>query len=178
MALECVSVSQEATCGQGAGGEFYLGDSFEILDYLTEKYRGQVKCIYLDPPFLTGQAFTMSVRAGERDWRTMTGSIKAPAFEDMAGKEEYYAGMRRICQAAHALLCAQGALFLHVDYRADARLRIMLDEIFGEDNFVNEIIWAYKSGGRARSCFPRKHDVILFYRKSRALDFNIEAVLE
>lgn len=178
MALECVSVAREATMGAGAGGEYYLGDTIELLDRFTEKYAWQVKCVYLDPPFLTGQSFSMSVRAGEKDWRTMTGSIKAPTFDDLNSPDEYYASMRAIMTASRAMLRDDGAMFVHVDYRAHAHLRIMADEIFGEENFVNEIIWAYKSGGRARSSFPRKHDIILFYRKSRKLDFNIEAVLE
>ena len=178
MALECVSVAREATMGLGAGGEYYLGDTLGLLDGLTEKYAGQVKCIYRDPPFLTGQTFSMSVRAGEKDWRTMTGSIKAPTFEDHNDPDEYYGTMRLVMEASREMLRDDGAIFVHVDYRAHARLRLMADEIFGEENFVNEIIWAYKSGGRARSSFPRKHDIILFYRKSRRLDFNIEAVLE
>jgi DNA modification methylase len=178
MALECVSIAREATMGQGAGGEYYLGDTLGLLDGLTEKYAGQVKCIYLDPPFLTGQSFSMSVRAGEKDWRTMTGSIKAPTFEDHNNPDEYYGTMRLVIEASLKMLRDDGAMFVHVDYRAHARLRLIADEIFGEENFVNEIIWAYKSGGRARSCFPRKHDIILLYRKSKKLDFDIKAVLE
>lgn len=178
MPLKCISVSREQTMGPGPGGAFYLGDSLEMMDALTEEYAGQAKCIYLDPPFLTGQTFRMSVRIGEDDWKSMTGSEHVRTFDDCQTPEEYYGMMRRALEGAHALLCASGSLFVHVDYRAHARLRLMADEIFGEDNFVNEIIWAYKSGGRARSSFPKKHDIILFYRKSRSIDFNIDAVLE
>lgn len=178
MALKCVSVSREVTIGEGPGGEFRLGDSLEMLDSLVEKYTGKVKCIYLDPPFLTGQMFEMSVRIGVNDWQNMAGSVKVPTFSDTIRRDEYYSQMRRLIDAFHAMLRDDGALFIHVDYRAHARLRIMGDEIFGEDNFVNEIIWAYKSGGRARQSFPRKHDVILFYRKSKDLDFHMENIME
>ncbi len=129
-------------------------------------------------PFLTGQTFRMSVRVGEADWKNMSGSVHVPTFQDCRDAAQYFATMERVLKASHKLLKDEGALFVHVDYRAHARLRILADEIFGEENFVNEIIWAYKSGGRARASFPRKHDIILLYRKTRKQYFNIGAVLE
>lgn len=178
MALRCVSVSTEETMGAGPGGEYYLGDALSLLPEIMEKYEGQVQCIYLDPPFLTGQTFRMSVRVGEMDWKNMSGSVHVPTFQDCRDAAQYFATMERVLKASHKLLKDEGALFVHVDYRAHARLRILADEIFGEENFVNEIIWAYKSGGRARASFPRKHDIILLYRKTRKQYFNIGAVLE
>ena len=65
MALKNISVSREETMGAGPGGEYYLGDALALIDELQEKYLGQVKCVYLDPPFLTGQSFEMNVRVGE-----------------------------------------------------------------------------------------------------------------
>lgn len=178
MALTGISVAVEETMGAGPGGEYYLGDALSFIDELKAKYAGQVKCVYLDPPFLTGQSFEMNVRVGEADWKSMSGSIRVHTFDDCRDPQAYYSMMTEVMQAAHELLRDDGAMFVHVDYRAHARLRIAADEIFGEDNFVNEIIWAYKSGGRARASFPRKHDIILFYRKSKDLDFDIGAVLE
>lgn len=74
------------------------------------------------------------------------------------------------------LLKKEGTIFLHIDSHMYAHLRLLMDDIFGENNFLNEIIWAYQTGGRARTYFPRKHDVILFYAKSRSYYFNIRAV--
>ncbi|MGI6239488.1 MAG: DNA methyltransferase [Christensenellales bacterium] len=178
MPLPCVPVSREVILGAGSEGEFYLGDALSLLDELKQAYRERVQLIYLDPPFLTGQSFEMRVRVGAHDWETMAGSRSVHAFDDLAAPEDYYAMLRRALEAAHAMLAPEGALFLHVDYRAHARLRLIADELFGERNFVNEIIWAYKSGGRAKNSFPKKHDIILFYRKSRDLYFNLDAVLE
>ena len=84
--------------------------------------------------------------------------------------------MRTILTGCHKLLAPSGSLYLHIDWRMSAKLRLMLDNIFGQDNFMDEIIWGYKSGGRATRFFPRKHDTILFYRKSRRVYFNIAAV--
>ena len=80
--------------------------------------------------------------------------------------------MRRVLGCAAMLLRDDGMLFLHIDYRTHPYLRLMLDEIFGESNFLNEIIWVYQSGGRILKYFSRKHDVILFYRKSREIRFQ------
>ena len=84
--------------------------------------------------------------------------------------------MRTVLAACYRMLAPDGSLYLHIDYRMSPYLRLMLDEIFGAANFMNEIIWAYKSGGRSTRHFSRKHDTILFYRKSKSVFFNINAV--
>jgi len=75
------------------------------------------------------------------------------------------------------LLSDDGMIFVHIDFRTHPYVRLLMDEIFGEDNFLNEIIWVYQSGGRSLRYFSRKHDVILFYRKSARYDFNVQAVM-
>ena len=72
----------------------------------------------------------------------------------------------------HRVLRDHGSLYLHIDYTAHAYVKILLDTIFGVENFVNEIIWFYKTGGTSKLWFNRKHDVILFYSKSRNYVFN------
>ncbi|MBR5751298.1 MAG: site-specific DNA-methyltransferase [Clostridia bacterium] len=72
------------------------------------------------------------------------------------------------------LLADDGLVFIHLDYRAAARVRVIADGIFGENNFINEIIWSYETGGRSRRFFARKHDVILVYAKTQDYDLHIE----
>ena len=74
------------------------------------------------------------------------------------------------------LLTEDGMIFAHIDYRLHPHMRLLMDDVFGEENFLNEIIWVYNSGGRSVRHFSRKHDVILFYRKGEQYDFNIDAV--
>ena len=119
----------------------------------------------------------MRVRVGEREWKSGRGTLALEAYRDPRDLASYLNLMRRVLMACRKMLREDGMLFLHCDYRANAHLRLLMDEIFGEENFLNEIIWAYQSGGRARNFFSRKHDVILFYRKSKAYDFNMEAVM-
>ncbi|MDD4311794.1 MAG: site-specific DNA-methyltransferase, partial [Eubacteriales bacterium] len=102
--------------------------------------------------------------------------LSLPTYTDTMEESAYLDWMRAILSGAHDLLCESGSLYLHIDYRMSAKLRLMLDELFGEQNFMNEIIWCYKSGGRATRYYPRKHDTILFYRKSAKVFFDISAV--
>lgn len=130
---------------------FYAMDARDGLALLQrEGVRVQLCCI--DPPYLTGRNFG--------------------AYDDRSSAQDYYAMMRQVLQGIYDVLDDAGSIFVHIDERTHARLRLMLDEIFGEENFRNEIIWAYKTGGRATEHFSRKHDVILYYVKSSAAYFD------
>ena len=159
--------------GDGAAGELLLRDVRGDFD----AWRGKIQCVYLDPPFCTGDAFFLQMRVGEKGWETGKGGLTLPAYSDQyTDRKAYLEFLRRALENARALLDETGSLFLHLDSRMSAHARILCDEIFGESNFVNEIIWAYQSGGRSLRHFSRKHDVILFYRKSRKQFFDITAV--
>ena len=177
MSFTPIAISRERIPGRGPEGRFLQGDVLPMLADLKDAYAGQVKVVYLDPPFRTGDRFEMRVRVGEKEWRSGRGSLVLEAYRDPRDLSAYLNLMRRVLTACREMLREDGMLFLHADYRADAHMRLLLDEIFGEENFLNEIVWAYQSGGRARNFFSRKHDTILFYRKSREYDFNIEAVM-
>jgi DNA modification methylase len=176
MRMKRVRVVRELVPGDAPGGEFYADDIRAAAPGLLEKYAGQVQLIYMDPPFATGGQFVMRTRVGERDWAQGLGTLVQTAYADDVPAEDHYDMMRVALETAHALLSPSGVLFLHIDYRTSARLRLMADEVFGASNFMNEIIWVYQTGGRARRYFSRKHDNILFYRKSRRYFFNISAV--
>ena len=172
-----IAIAREMHEGSGSKGRFVLCDVIEGLDALLKTHEGQIKLIYLDPPFQTGERFTMRVRVGEADWKAGRGSLEMETFSDSMSRDEFLAMMRAVLARCHALLRSDGMLFLHIDYRTHPYLRLIMDEIFGEDNFLNEIIWVYQSGGRSLKHFSRKHDVILFYRKSAQYDFNVAEVM-
>ena len=176
MQLRRVEVEREVQRGQGAEGAFYLGDARKRMAEILGKYKGQVQLIYMDPPFATGGQFSMRMRVGEREWKSGNGSLVLPAYSDGTSAGEYMALMREALAAARELLSESGVIFLHIDFRMHAQLRLLMDELFGEKNFLNEIIWAYQTGGRARRYFSRKHDIILFYRKGHRYYFNINAI--
>jgi len=154
-------------CGNGAG---------ELPPELAA-YEGKVQCVYVDPPFMTGGTFTRRRRFGQKGWKTGSPAPEYPAYDDrFPNREAYLTFLRGVLSNAHKLLSATGVLCLHLDWRASAYARILCDEIFGEDRFLNEVIWAYESGGRAKRHFSRKHDVILLYAKTRKYRFDLTKV--
>jgi DNA modification methylase len=153
----------------GGPGEFLLSRAEEALPGLIDTYRGRAQVVYLDPPFGTGDVFHSKLATGRE-------KLSLPTYTDNMAQTEYLAWMGTILAGARELLCESGSLYLHIDYRMSAKLRLMLDEIFGAQNFMNEIVWCYKSGGRSTRYYPRKHDTILFYRKSAKVYFDIASV--
>lgn len=151
----------------GGPGLFVLGRAEEQLPRLLKEYKGKVQLIYLDPPMGAGDSVTLPAPLGGQ---------KVPLCGEDVSEEAYIKWMRTILLGCHKLLSPEGCLYLHTDYRMSARLRLLLDEVFGTANFMDEIIWGYKSGGRATRFYPRRHDTIFFYRKSRKVYFNIDAV--
>ncbi len=122
------------------------------------------RLIYLDPPFLTG--------------REMVGSKKHLSFDDRweGALDSYLPWLKERLQAMFLLLMVDGSLVLHLDWRASHYARVMLDEIFGRQGFMNEIIWHYTGGGRSKTRFSCKHDTLLWYSRSARPVFNIDAV--
>ena len=166
---------RELIVGDRAGGVLIQGDA-RTAD--LSAYQGRVQCVYLDPPFFTGDEFNFRMRIGEKGWADGTQSVQLGAYSDSypEGRAQYLSLLRALLEKAYDLLSDTGALFLHLDSRMSAHARLLCDQIFKESNFINEIIWAYQSGGRAKKHFSRKHDVILFYAKSKSLYFDISRV--
>lgn len=178
MALRAIDVRAEWHPGRGEApqGLFLLGDARERLESLLPEYEGKVKLVYMDPPFMTGDRFFMRVRVGAEEWRSGKGSMAIETFSDRMTREEYLAMLREVLSLCRRLLSDDGMIFVHIDYRAHPHVRLLMDELFGEENLLNEIVWVYQSGGRSVRHFSRKHDIILFYAKTRNYDFNIDAV--
>ena len=161
----------------------YFGDNLPILKKMPSQ---TVDLIYIDPPFNTGkiQKHTKirTVRAENGDRKGFQGNsyqtieLGTKAFHDSF--ESYIDGfLRPRLQEAYRLLKTHGSLYFHIDYREVHYCRILLDDIFGKDNFINEIIWAYDFGAKSKTKWPTKHDNILFYVKDPSnYFFNSSAV--
>ena len=165
----------EVRPGQGSG-LMLVGDAAEESRRLALERPGSVSLIYMDPPFGTGQQFTARLRVGEKQWKTGQGSITVPSYKDALDGQSYMELMRRVLEASRTLLTDDGLVFIHLDWRMNAPVRLLADEVFGEKNFINEIVWVYETGGRSKRFFSRKHDVILLYAKDAAYDLHIEDV--
>ena len=150
----------------------YYGDNLKILRKLPP---ASVRLIYIDPPFNTGKiqdrTRIRTVRSENGDRKGFAGkryeTIKmgTQAFEDMLD-ENYLAFLAERLHEAQRLLTEDGTLYLHLDYREVHYSKVLLDQIFGRNCFLNEIIWAYDYGGRPKRRWPPKHDNILVYVKN------------
>jgi site-specific DNA-methyltransferase (adenine-specific) len=153
--------------------EVLLGDNLDLLPRFAD---GSFTLVYLDPPFNTGRRRTRRTLAtvgdaegdrngfGGRRYRTRV--LSEASYGDDFGN--YLAFLAPRLREAHRLLAQDGTLYFHIDYREAHRCKLLLDELFGEDCFLNEIIWAYDYGGRATRRWPAKHDTILVYVKDPA----------
>ena len=138
---------------------------------------GKVQCVYADPPFMTGDHFDRSRPYGTKGWKSGSPAVKIPAFEDRFMSERQYVRLlNKIISEARELLSDTGVFYLHLDWRMAARGRLICDKVFGAEQFLNEIIWAYESGGRSKKTFSRKHDTVLMYAKTKKYRFDITRV--
>ena len=150
--------------------QIYLGENLSILKSLTSE---SVDLIYIDPPFNTGKEQarrSIRVKRDESGDRVGFGGqsystelLYERAYQDSF--DDFLSFIRPRLLEAHRLLKPQGSLYFHIDYREAHYCKILLDEIFGRANFINEIIWAYDFGGRPKNRWPAKHDTIFFYAK-------------
>lgn len=122
---------------------------------------GKIKLIYIDPPFFSKANYDAVIKVGEE-------SIKHFAYEDIwqKGVGEYLKMLTVRFMLMRDLLADDGTAWVHLDWHVVHYAKVILDEIFGENNFVNEIIWTYKSGGTGKRSFSKKHDTILVYSKT------------
>lgn len=148
----------------GGDGTVYMADFRKIRGELIDKYAGSARVVYIDPPFNTGGSF--EYRRGK----------KRLAYSDSLPREEYLALIREAAELSRELLAEDGTFFIHIDYRMSHHIRLICDEVFGEDMLANEIVWTYRSGGRATNSFSKKHDTIFMYRRSEGAYFDIDAV--
>lgn len=153
----------------------------ENLAAMRDLPSASIDLIYIDPPFGTGQLQRLnSIRTGVGE-KTRGGFggrnynfdvISTHSYRDDLTLDEYLEFLYERLKEIHRLLKDTGSLYLHLDFHTVHYARLLLDEIFGAERFLNEIIWAYDYGGRARNKWPRKHDNILWYSKSDVWTFN------
>ncbi|HEU5348239.1 MAG TPA: site-specific DNA-methyltransferase [Ktedonobacterales bacterium] len=140
-----------------------MGETQRVLPALLPDFAGRINLIYIDPPFATGLEFTSKVTLPDSPQR-ITRIAYRDSWDDL---DSYLRWLDETLALARDLLADDGALLLHCDWRAEGVLRLLLDDVFGADNFRNAIVWSYRSGGASRrESLARKHDTILLYARS------------
>jgi site-specific DNA-methyltransferase (adenine-specific) len=158
------------------------GDNLAVLERLPD---GAFDLIYVDPPFNTGRAQTRrsltatadaeASRVGFGGRRYRTSLLQSLSYDDAFS--DYLGFLEPRLARARELLAPHGTLYFHIDYREAHYCKLLLDEVFGRDAFLNEIIWAYDYGAKPRRRWPAKHDTILAYvRTPGAHHFDADAV--
>jgi site-specific DNA-methyltransferase (adenine-specific) len=145
-----------------------LGDNLELLPRFAD---GAFTLIYLDPPFNTGQERSAQPlravadpdgdRTGFGGRRYRTELLERSSYRDRF--DDYLGFLEPRLRHAHRLLAGDGTLYLHLDYREAHYVKLLCDEVFGRECFLNEIVWAYDYGGKPKRRWPAKHDTILVY---------------
>jgi len=151
-------------------GKLVQGDNRQALSELAGELREQVTLAYLDPPFLTGRAHEAIVKDPAVRAKDRGGPLKARprtfAFDDCwSSRAEYLASIGQRLVLIRDLLAPHGSVVLHVDPKTSHYLKVLGDEIFGEEAFASEIIWRYRRWPSKTPNFQRVHDVLLRWRK-------------
>lgn len=176
LSLDARVLPRGRSADSAADNRLIEGDNLPVMARLAEELEGQIDLIYLDPPFLTGKSYAARVGRGEdsrkpAEWETARGFT-----DDWSDGAGYLNMLFPRLQWMHRLLAPTGSLYLHMDWHASAYARVLLDEIFGPDRLLNEIVWIYHGPSPIRSAFNRKHDTLLVYTKSEEYTFNADAV--
>ena len=153
--------------GMTGANELCLGDNLEYMKGLLSRgYAGAFRLIYIDPPFFTRSSFNASVSV--KDSAGARHKVHHLAYDDKFDRslEYYIENMAVRLLLMKDLLADDGLMWIHLDWHSSHYIKLVLDELMGEKNFVNEIIWQYKSGGSGKRHFARKHDSILVYSKT------------
>lgn len=159
-----------------------LGDNLPIIRSLPD---ASFRLIYLDPPFNTGRTQTRQAITTSRSVDGARTGFQGRSYDTIKGVlysyddrfADYWEFLEPRLIEAWRLLDDRGTLYLHLDFREAHYAKVVLDALFGRESFLNEIIWAYDYGARARSKWPAKHDTILVYVKNpKGYYFDNEAV--
>jgi len=153
-----------------------LGDNLAAMYALLPEYEGRIQLIYADPPFFSNRSYPARVGQGEDSRRPQEWKLAHGYADHWLDLDEYLDMLYPRLVLMHRLLAPSGSLYLHLDWHANAYARLLLDEIFGSDRLLNEIVWVYHGPSPIRSAFNRKHDTILVYTKTDGYVFNADAV--
>lgn len=170
--------------GQNWFNRLCYGDNLLVMQALLNgdeatglpSMRGKIDLIYIDPPYDSKADYRTKITLPNCDIEQRPNVLEQFAYSDTwkEGTVSYLKMMYPRLYLMKELLSEQGSIYVHVDWHVGHYVKILLDDIFGKNNILNEIIWCYKSGGVGDKTFSKKHDTILFYKKGTNVIFNIQ----
>ena len=160
------------------------GDKKYVLPALLPEFAGKINLIYIDPPFDTGADFSFTAKIPPHNpTESATAFVKQPslieqkAYRDTWGKglDSYLQWFYETALLLRELLAEDGSIYVHLDWHVGHYVKCVLDDVFGYESFLNEVVWFYKTGGASKDKWARKHDNIFFYAKKEGTQlFNLQ----
>ncbi len=161
----------------GWRNKIFWGDNLQVMSHLLKDYRGKIDLIYIDPPFDSKADYKRKIEIrGMGKAESDSSSFEEKQYGNLWTNDEYLQFMYERLILMRELLSDAGTIYLHCDWHKAGFLRCVMDEVFGANHFLDEIVWGYEDiGSRAVKYFKRKHDTILMYQKTASEDrvFNI-----
>lgn len=148
--------------------KIFWGDNLQVMSHLLKEFRGKVDLIYIDPPFDSKADYKKTVQVKSKSVKNDSGSFEEKQYTDIWSNDEFLQFMYERLTLMKELLSPNGSIFLHCDYRKSSHLRLMMDEIFGVDNFRANICWRSMtaSGFKGKTSLGKSHADILYFSKS------------
>ncbi len=173
-----------ADSGDGWRNKLIWGDNLYVMSSLLEHFAGKVDLIYIDPPFATGADFSFSAPIGQsgEEIAKEQSAIEEKAYRDTwgAGRSSFLQMIYSRMQLMRDLLSDQGSIYVHLDWNVVHYVKAIMDEVFGDGGFLNEVIHCYGEREKLQRLYNRKHQTLLFYVKNPDSDypFNAEDIRE
>ena len=156
--------------------KIYWGDNLQVMSHLLKTYRRKINLIYIDPPFDSKAEYKKKIQLRGRTVENDRTAFEEKQYTDIWTNDEYLQFMYERLILMKELLADNGSIYLHCDPTAGHYIKVMMDEVFGNENFRNEVVWCYRGGGAPSNSFARKHDILLFYAKGKSNTYNKQYV--
>lgn len=159
------------TYGEAKDGwlnKIYWGDNLQVMSHLLKDYRGKIDLIYIDPPFDSKADYKKKIKLKGQSVESDQSTFEEKQYGDIWTNDEYLQFMFERLTICLNLLSDTGSIYLHCDWHKSHHLRMLMDEVFGADHFLNEVVWQYYMGGKGTKEFAKKHDNILVYVKNKS----------
>jgi adenine-specific DNA-methyltransferase len=160
--------------------KIFWGDNAQVISHLLKGFRGQVKLVYIDPPFDSKADYKLTVSLRGKTASTDQGALEDKQYTDIWTNDEYLQFIYERLILLRELLSDDGSLYLHCDWRKSHYIRLMLDEIFGVENFKNEITWVRSTNPKGSQHKSNRYDVytdtILFYTKTNKAEVDLDNI--
>lgn len=161
------------TYGESKDGwinKIFWGDNLQVMSHLLKDFRGKIDLIYIDPPFDSKADYKKKIELKGKTVFNDSTTFEEKQYGDIWTNDEYLQFMYERLVLCRELLSDTGTIYLHCDWHKSAHLKLLLDEVFGFNNMINEIIRKYSVGGKGENFFAKKHDTIFLYAKKKLND--------